>query len=300
MSTSVIQSQKQLAKLLSSGVIESHESAVVEDGVNIVDGSRECPIKLGEGVHVESGAILYAGAVIGANTTVSRNSSIGSEVELGNGNKVLDQSIITGRVVIGDDNVIGPFSSIGQPLQHSQRLPPSEDGHVEIGSRNIIREFTTINQPTLTLTRVGDDNYLMAYVHVPHDANIGNSTTITNACQIAGGVHIHDHATLGLGVTIHQRSTLGVGVMIGMGVAVSRDVPPYGTLGRVGIRGLNRFGMIRRGVTKSQIRELEDWYRLVEGKKLEDKLDDISDKWWYDDMVKFVEQSSRSRYSPSV
>jgi UDP-N-acetylglucosamine acyltransferase len=300
MTTSVIQTQQQFESLASSGVIDAHGSALVEDGVGIVDGSRDRPIKLGENVIIESGATLYAGCLIGPGTTVSRNSSIGGDVELGSGNKILDQSIITGPVLIADDNIIGPFASIGQPLQHSQRLPVSEDGRVVIGSRNIIREFTTINQPTLTLTRVGDDNYLMAYVHVPHDADIGDFITITNSCQIAGGVHIHDHATLGLGATVHQRSTIGVGVMIAMGVAVSRDVPPYGTLGRVGIRGLNRFGMIRQGITKDQILELEDWYRLVEGKKLEDELDDVSDRWWYEVMVKFVEQSSRSRYSPSI
>ena len=298
MSTNLIRTRTDFKELCSGGVIDVHDSATVENGVNIVVEGEGRPIRIAAGARIEAGAVIYSGAVIGENTVVSRGCSIGGDVLLGDRNSVLDQSVITGRVEVGDDNKIGPFSSIGQPAQH--RTASSDSGLIVIGSRNIVREFTTINRPTEELTIVGNDCYLMAYVHVPHDAVIDDFVTITNASQIAGHVTIHHHVTLGLGATVHQYTIIGAGAMIAMGSVVSRDVPPYGLVGRVGIRGLNRIGMDRLGIDAGQMQDLEDWYKLTKGQVSSDDLTQLTDRWWYQDMAKFVKHSNRSRYVVTV
>jgi len=296
--TEVIHNARQVALLRSQGLIEIDDSTVIEVGVTLRDFSSSTPIRLGAGSRLSAGSTIFGGVSIGHRTTIGSGSIIGGDVTLGDVNLVLEQCVLTGPLAIGDDNRIGPFASIGQPAQDRSRTQIENSRGINIGCRNVIREFTTIHQPTTRETRIGNDCFLMAYVHIPHDAEIGNFVTITNSCQIAGFTRVHDHATLGLGVTVHQYSVLGAGVMIGMGLSVVKDVPPYGTLVRGGVRKLNRVGMVRRGLNDSQIGELENWYQANKGVISASTLEGYSNRWWYADMKSFEEQSTRKRYAP--
>lgn len=158
---------------------------------------------------------------------------IGPGVELGGGNTIGPYAVVLGGAVLGSGNWIGPHVSIGTPAQmrggvHGAGwVTPAAGGGVRIGDNNVIREYVTIHLPTEASTTVGDDCFLMAYAHVPHDATVHDGVTMANSAQVGGHTVIGKDATIGLSVTVHQRLWIGAGSMIGMGATVTRDVPPF-------------------------------------------------------------------------
>tara|TARA_X000001036_G_C20687136_1_gene808056 strand:+ start:3379 stop:4149 length:771 start_codon:yes stop_codon:yes gene_type:complete len=201
--------------------------------------------------HIGSDVKLGSGNVIGANV------SIIGEVSLGNGNHIGPGSVIQNRVVIGDKNrIYGPISigSLGEMGTKGDSMP--DHGVVKIGNRNTIREFTTINFPVRELeTAIGDDCYLMARTHVPHDAVLGDRVVMATNSLIGGGCKVGDAAYIGLGSLVHQWVNIGSGAMIGMNATVTAHVPPavivMGSPAR--ITGVNRVGLERRGYSDQDI-----------------------------------------------
>jgi UDP-N-acetylglucosamine acyltransferase len=192
---------------------------------------------------------------------------VGPDVEMGSGNIVMPYAILLGPTRVGDDNWIGPHSTIGTPAQHRDSAHPRWDERqgefgIEIGSRNRIREYVSIHQGFVRPTRLHDDCYLMAYAHVPHDAEYGDGVTMANSTQVGGHTVVGRGANIGLGVDIHQRTVIGAFAVIGMNATVTRDIPPYalakGSPARV--TGANRIGMHRQGIPDEIISRLNAHY----------------------------------------
>jgi UDP-N-acetylglucosamine acyltransferase len=199
--------------------------------------------------------------------TVHPTAVIGDHVQIGIGNTIGPYTVIVGRVQLGDDNWIGPFATIGTPAQMRGGPHPDWKSHAEhgigIGSRNVIRENVTIHEGTERTTFVGDDCYLMAGSHVPHDAIIEDRVTLANAVHIGGHTWIGQGANLGLGVQVHQRTAIGAEAMIGMNATVTRHIPPFALV--VGsparIRRANTRGMERLQVPEEVINAIDLHYR---------------------------------------
>ena len=206
---------------------------------------------------VHGSAYIGNDVQLGTGNVIGANVSIIGDVSLGNGNQIGPGTVIQNRVVIGDENQIyGPISigSLGEMGTKGDSKP--DDGMVIIGDRNIIREFTTINFPVReSKTVIGDDCYLMARTHVPHDAVLGDRVVMATNSLIGGGCKVGDSAYIGLGSLVHQWVNIGSGAMIGMNATVTAHVPPavivMGSPAR--ITGVNKIGLQRRGFVDEDI-----------------------------------------------
>ena len=202
-------------------------------------------------------AIVHPQAALGANVSVGAYSIVGEHVEIGDGTEIGPHTIIEGPTRIGRDNRIGSFTALGGPPQDkSYRGEPTR---LEIGDRNTIREYCTFNRGTMKdarITRVGDDNWIMGYVHLAHDCQIGNNTVLANSTQLAGHVHIGDWAILGGFTGVHQFVRIGAHAMIGGGTMLRQDVPPYVTVAGNPPKafGVNSEGLRRRAFTPRRSR----------------------------------------------
>ena len=209
---------------------------------------------------VEHGARLAKGVAVGA------YSLIGPQVEVGEGSWIGPHVVIEGRTRIGRNNRIWQFASLGGAPQDKKYA--GEDTALEIGDGNTIREFVTINRGTLQdaqVTRVGNDNWIMAYVHFAHDCQIGNGTIFANYSGLAGHVQVGDWAILGASTLVHQFVRVGTHSFTGMGTYLDRDLPPYvsaaGNMAQP--YGINTVGLRRRGVPGATIDALKRAYRTL-------------------------------------
>jgi UDP-N-acetylglucosamine acyltransferase len=188
---------------------------------------------------------------------------IGNEVVIGRGNLILPGTIIVGKVFIGDNNIIGPYATIGTPAQHIKYYNEGIDSDnlaIRIGSGNIIREYVTVHAPTVRDTMIGDDCFIMSYSHVSHDTQVGDGVTLTNNAQIAGHTTIMRRATVGLNTSIHQYSSIGAFCMLGMGAIVSKDVPPFLTYTNFKCTKINSIGMMRNGFAAEDVESVRRYY----------------------------------------
>lgn len=215
---------------------------------------------------IHATALVDPAARIGANVRIGPYSIIGSQVEIGDGTEVGPHVVIKGHTRIGRDNRIFQFCSLGEVPQDKKYA--GEDTRLEIGDRNTIREYCTLNLGTVQdagVTRVGNDNWIMAYVHIAHDCQVGNHTTFANNAQLAGHVHIDDWAILGGYTGVHQFCRIGAHVMTAVGTVVLQDVPPY--LMAAGNTaqpyGINSEGLKRRGFSADAITALKRAYRTL-------------------------------------
>ena len=209
---------------------------------------------------VDPAAQLEPGVTVGPFCIVEGDTVIGSGTVLEAG------TIVRRHSRIGRDNRIGPYAVLGgEPMDLKFR---GEVSYLQIGDRNTIKDFTTINRGTDNgggWTRVGDDNFVMAYVHITHDCQVGNNTIIPNGMQMAGHVVVEDFVTFGASVNIHQFCRIGRYAMVGMTSKVTRDVLPY-TLadGHPALHySLNTIGLRRRGVPSADHKLLSDAFRLI-------------------------------------
>lgn len=180
---------------------------------------------------------------------------IGDGVVLGDDNVIGPYTVIAGPCRIGNGNFIGPHVSIGGPAEylgapHLAGWDGEQAGPgVRIGDRNRIREFVTVNQGVTHETRVGDDCYLMGRAHLGHDTTLDNGVIVSSAVQLAGHVQVWSYANIGIGTVVHQRVLIGPGAMVGMGSAVRKNVGAFtiavGNPARV--TGVNTIGLNRRG-----------------------------------------------------
>ena len=211
-------------------------------------------------------AIIEPGAMLAADISVGAYSLIGPRVELREGTQIGPHVVIEGRTRIGRNNRISQFASIGGPPQDKKYA--GEDTAVEIGDDNVIREYVTINRGTIgdaRVTRVGNGNWIMAYVHFAHDCQIGSGTIFANACELAGHVQVGDWAILGATTLVHQFVRIGAHSFTGMGTYLDRDLPPYvraaGNMAQP--YGINSVGLRRRGVPAETIDALKRAYRTI-------------------------------------
>jgi UDP-N-acetylglucosamine acyltransferase len=206
-------------------------------------------------------------AVIGANVGIGAYSVIGADVHVGEGTTIGPHVVIEGPTRIGRDNRIAQFASLGGDPQDKKF--GGEHTELVIGDRNLIREFVTINRGTGDgggFTRLGNDNWVLAYVHIAHDCQIGNNVVFSNYSALAGHVEIGDWTILSGYSGVHQFCKVGAHAFIGMGCLVGHDVPPFVTManeqqGRP--RGINSEGLKRRGFDAPRIAAIKRAYRTL-------------------------------------
>lgn len=228
-------------------------------------------------------ALIDSGAELDGSVEVGAYSIIGPHVRIGAGNKIGPHVVIDGHTSIGCDNTFFQFSSIGAAPQDKKYA--GEPTRLEIGDRNLIREFCTFNIGTVQdggVTKVGNDNWIMAYVHLAHDCQIGNNTIFANNAQLAGHVQIGDWAMLGGFTLVHQYCAIGAHAMTGMGTCLTQDVPPFVIVSGnpAAAHGINTEGLKRRGFSREAIAAIRHAYKLVykSGMSLEDAKAALADE----------------------
>ena len=215
---------------------------------------------------VDPRAAIDPSARLASDVSVGPFSVIGPGVEVGAGTWIGPHVVINGPTRIGRDNRIFQFASVGEIPQDKKFH--GEDTRLEIGDRNTIREYATINRGTLQgggVTRVGDDNWFMAYIHVAHDCQVGNGAILANGASLAGHVLIEDYAILGGFTLVHQFCRVGRHAFCGMGSAISKDVPPFMMVSGSPARtyGLNSEGLKRHGFSAEELRVLRQAYKVL-------------------------------------
>ncbi len=211
-------------------------------------------------------AIVDPGARIGANVEIGPYSIIGPHVEIGDNTIIGPHVVIKGHTRIGRDNHIFQFCSLGEVPQDKKYA--GEPTRLEIGDRNTIREFCTFNLGTVQdqgVTSIGDDNWLMAYVHIAHDCRVGNKTIFANGASLAGHVIVDDWVIFGGFTGIHQFCRIGAHVITAASSLVLQDVPPYLMVAGNTAQpyGIHVEGLKRRGFTSEAITELKRAYRTL-------------------------------------
>jgi UDP-N-acetylglucosamine acyltransferase len=211
-------------------------------------------------------AIIHPGARLADDVVVGAYSVIGEYVEIGAGTTVGPHVVIEGRTRIGRNNRIFQFSSLGGIPQDKKYA--GEPMRLEIGDNNTIRECCTFNIGTAQdtgVTRIGNNNWVMAYVHVAHDCQIGNDIVLANSVQLAGHVSVDDHAILGAFVGAHQFCQVGAHVMVGAGSLLFQDLPPYVMVGGnpATPHGINSEGLKRRGFSSGTIMAIKRAYKTL-------------------------------------
>ena len=206
---------------------------------------------------------------------------IGDDVKVGRGTRIDSHVVVNGPTTIGENNRIYQFASIGDDPQ--DRKYRGEPTRLEIGDGNTIREYCTISRGTVDdagITRLGNDNWIMAYVHIAHDCMIGNHTIMANNATLAGHVHVGDWAIFAGFSGAHQFCKIGAHAFLGMYAGANRDIAAYVTCSGVPARprGINSEGLKRRGFDAGQIRNIKNAYRVVfrENRKLADAVDELS------------------------
>ena len=211
-------------------------------------------------------AIIDPAARLAEGVSVGAFSVVGAGVEIGVGTRIASHVVIDGPTRIGRDNKIYSFAAIGGDPQDKKYA--GEATRLEIGDRNVIREYCTISRGTVQdegITRIGDDNWIMAYVHIAHDCRIGNHTIFANSASLAGHVTIEDHVILGGFTLLHQFCKVGAHAFTAMNSVISKDVPPFlmvsGHMARP--HGLNTEGLKRRGFSPDTLSRLRKAYRIL-------------------------------------
>lgn len=214
---------------------------------------------------IDKTAIVAVGAVLEEGVKIGPYCIIGENVKIGKNTILQSHVVVEGITEIGEDNEIFSFVSIGKASQDLKYK--NEPTKTIIGNRNKIREFVTIHRGTDDRweTRIGDNNLIMAYVHVAHDVIIGNNCIFSNGVTLAGHVVVEDFAIIGGLTPVHQFTRIGAHVMIGGHSGISQDICPFVLAEghRAEIRGLNSVGLRRRGFTDEELSNLKKAYRIL-------------------------------------
>lgn len=211
-------------------------------------------------------AIVDPAAELDDRVRVGPYALIGAGVRIGAGTTIGAHCVIEGPTTIGCDNRVFAHVALGgEPQDMKYRGEPTR---LEIGDRNTIREFCTFNRGTIQdggTTRVGNDNWVMAYVHVAHDVQVGDHTILANNATLAGHVHVDDWAIVGGLTGVHQFCRIGAHVMTGFQSHVTQDVPPFMTVAGhpLQVHGINAEGLRRRGFSRERIAQVRAIHRLL-------------------------------------
>jgi len=248
-------------------------------------------------------AIISPSASIADGVSVGPFSIIGDDVEVGEGTWIGPHVVINGPTKIGKHNKIFQFASLGEEPQDIGYK--GEPTRLEIGDGNIIRENCTMSRGTEHgggVTRVGNNNFIMAYSHIAHDCQVGSEVIFANGASLGGHVVIEDYVTLGGFALIHQFVKVGAYSFCGMGSGVNKDVPPYMivTGNPAEARGLNSVGLKRRGISADSIRALKNAYRDIytSGMKLTEAVEQLQEQDMkcteVENFVEFIRNAERS------
>jgi UDP-N-acetylglucosamine acyltransferase len=211
-------------------------------------------------------ALVDAGAELDSTVSVGAYSLIGAGVQIAAGTVIGPHCVVEGRTTIGENNRFFQFGSIGAAPQDMKYA--GEPTELVIGRGNTFREFVTLNTGTVQdggVTRVGDDNWVMAYVHLAHDVQLGSHCVLANNATLAGHVQVGDWATIGGLSGVHQFVKIGAHAMIGFQAHVAQDVPPFMTAdgNPLAARAVNVTGLKRRGFTPERIAVIRQMHKLL-------------------------------------
>ena len=211
-------------------------------------------------------AIVDPQAQLDSSVEVGAYSIVGPNVRIDAGTVIGPHVVIDGHTTIGKDNKFFQFCSIGAAPQDKKWQ--GEPTRLEVGDRNTVREFVSFNLGTVQdegVTRLGNDNWISAYVHLAHDCQVGSNTIFSNNAQLAGHVHVGDWAILSGFVGVHQFCKIGAHAFIGMYTSLTQDVPPYVLVSGnpAGALGVNLEGLKRRGFTREQLDGIRSAYKLL-------------------------------------
>ncbi|MBI5048322.1 MAG: acyl-ACP--UDP-N-acetylglucosamine O-acyltransferase [Deltaproteobacteria bacterium] len=246
--------------------------------------------------------VIHHGAEIAEDVEIGPYSVIGKDVTIGKGTIVGPHVVIDGWTSIGHGCKIYQFASIGAPPQDITYK--GEKTEVIIGDNNVIREFVTIHRATTKADRktvIGNNNTLLAYVHIAHDCKIGNNVIMANAATLAGHVAIEDYAYIGGLVAIHQFARVGAYAIIGGASAVTHDIPPYvmAVGNRAKLYGLNKIGLRRQGFSREDMESLKKAYNILfrSSFTLKDAVNKVESEMGHSTrlahLIKFIKASKR-------
>ena len=230
---------------------------------------------------IHSSAIIAESAVIADDVEIGPYSIVGDDVEIAAGSRIDSHVVINGPTRIGENNHIYQFSSVGDDPQDKKYA--DEPTKLEIGDRNTIREFCTISRGTIQdrgTTTLGDDNWIMAYVHIAHDCVVGNHSIFANNVTLAGHVHVGDWAILAGFSGAHQFVHIGAHSFLGMYAGTGKDISAYTMAAGQppSPRGINSEGLKRRDFSEEQIRNIKNAFKIVyrKGLKLNEAIDELT------------------------
>ena len=250
---------------------------------------------------IHSTAIIEPGAELADGVSIGAYSVIGPNVKIGEGTWIGPHVVIQGHTTIGKHNKIYQFSSIGEVPQDKKYN--GEATQLIIGDRNVIRECCTFNTGTsqdIGKTVLGNDNWIMAYVHLAHDCIVGNDTIFANNATLAGHVTIKDHVILGGFTLVHQFCQIGEHSFTGMGSAITKDLPPYIVAAGNPTKehGINKEGLKRKGYDMEARQRIYDAYKVLYRKKMNrnDAVELLTEKYADDkDVMLFVDFCAQSK-----
>ncbi len=215
---------------------------------------------------IDERAIIHPSAKLATGVTVSAGAVIGPDVEIGENSWVGPYAVIKGPTTIGKNNKIFQFASVGdEPQDITYKGEPTR---LEIGDDNIIREYCMINRGTVKgggVTRIGNNNFLMAYTHVGHDCLLGNNIIIINYGALSGHVTVDDYAIIGGYAAVHQFCHVGAYAFIARATYAAKDVLPYIMVAgyNSSVYGINTVGLRRRGFSSEAIDALRRAYKII-------------------------------------
>ncbi|MBA2655727.1 MAG: acyl-ACP--UDP-N-acetylglucosamine O-acyltransferase [Tatlockia sp.] len=215
---------------------------------------------------IDERAMIHPSAKLASGVTVGAGTVIGPDVEIGEGTWIGPHVVIQGPTVIGKNNKIFQFASVGDEPQDTTYQ--GEPTRLEMGDNNVVREYCMISRGTVKgggVTRVGDSNYLMAYSHIGHDCLIGSNIIMINYSALSGHVTVHDYATIGGYAAIHQFCHVGAYAFIARATYIVKDVLPYVMIAghTTAACGLNTVGLRRRGFSAATIDQLRRAYKVI-------------------------------------
>lgn len=231
---------------------------------------------------IHSSSIIDPGAKLAANVKVGPWTIIGPDVEIGEGSVIHSHVVIKGPTKIGRNNTIYQFSTVGEDTPDLKYK--GEPTRLEIGDNNVIREGVTIHRGTIQdkgITIIGNNNLIMAYVHIGHDSVIHNNTILVNNAALAGHVEVGDWAILSGYTLVHQFCSIGAHAFTGMGTAIGKDVPAYLLVNGspAEAHGINSEGLKRRGFTAESISDIKKAYKVIyrQGNTVEEALKQLTE-----------------------
>lgn len=215
---------------------------------------------------IHSSSIIDPKAELDAGVEIGPFCIVKKGVRIKKGVKLVSHVIVEGKTEIGEGTTIYPFASIGFPPQDLKYK--GETTKLIIGKNNIVREYITLHRASVSgdrVTSIGDNNFLMAYVHIAHDCKIGNHVIMANAATLAGHVTVEDHAVIGGLVAIHQFTRIGKYSMVGGFSGIGQDIPPYmvASGARAKLFGPNTIGLKRHGFSDATIDTIKKAYRIL-------------------------------------